>query len=352
MLVEALGEVEQVLLLPLFARHAVLAAVDVDIDLGHRSLLPLASTSRTDSIATTSRRATSAELSSSRLALALTLSSSAASLERSATQLLRVGLDARMRPAHPAIEPTHAGFEARKCAIQPSGGGLISLFGVLFGTAPPHDGKRAIPLVTIAQSWSVAATPAARGLTLTGQTNLLSLNAASPGEVRGARIPGLFNAAESGSHAQFRPSQRDGQRHPLPAMDAVEKANSGHPGLPMGVADIATVLFTKVMKFDPADPHWPDRDRFILSAGHGSMLLYSALYLLGYEDMTIDRASRSSASSARRPPAIRNIGYRPGHRDHHAARSARASPTRSASPSPRPSSPPSSAPTSSTTTPG
>lgn len=72
------------------------------------------------------------------------------------------------------------------------------------------------------------------------------------------------------------------------AMDAVEKANSGHPGLPMGCADIATVLFTKVMKFDPANPHWADRDRFILSAGHGSMLLYSSLYLLGYGDMTID----------------------------------------------------------------
>jgi transketolase len=73
------------------------------------------------------------------------------------------------------------------------------------------------------------------------------------------------------------------------AMDAVEKANSGHPGLPMGVADIATVLFTKVMKFDPADPWWADRDRFILSAGHGSMLLYASLYLLGYEEMTIDQ---------------------------------------------------------------
>jgi transketolase len=57
------------------------------------------------------------------------------------------------------------------------------------------------------------------------------------------------------------------------AMDAVEKANSGHPGLPMGCADIATVLFTKVMKFDPQHPEWPDRDRFVLSAGHGSMLL-------------------------------------------------------------------------------
>jgi len=72
------------------------------------------------------------------------------------------------------------------------------------------------------------------------------------------------------------------------AMDAVEKANSGHPGLPMGAADIATVLFTKYLKFDPKDPHWADRDRFILSAGHGSMLLYALLYLTGYEDITID----------------------------------------------------------------
>ncbi len=72
------------------------------------------------------------------------------------------------------------------------------------------------------------------------------------------------------------------------SMDAVEKAASGHPGLPMGAADIATVLFTRVMKFDPKSPKWPDRDRFVLSAGHGSMLLYSSLYLLGYEDMTIE----------------------------------------------------------------
>ena len=73
------------------------------------------------------------------------------------------------------------------------------------------------------------------------------------------------------------------------SMDAVEKANSGHPGLPMGAADVATVLFTKFLKFDPQNPHWADRDRFILSAGHGSMLLYSLLYLTGYEDMTIDQ---------------------------------------------------------------
>ncbi|CZT33083.1 transketolase [Rhizobium sp. 9140] len=72
------------------------------------------------------------------------------------------------------------------------------------------------------------------------------------------------------------------------AMDAVEKANSGHPGLPMGAADIATVLFTKYMKFDPKNPNWPDRDRFVLSAGHGSMLLYALLYLTGYPDMTIE----------------------------------------------------------------
>ena len=73
------------------------------------------------------------------------------------------------------------------------------------------------------------------------------------------------------------------------AMDAVEKAKSGHPGLPMGAADIATVLFTQFLKFDAADPRWPDRDRFILSAGHGSMLLYALLYLTGNEDMTLDQ---------------------------------------------------------------
>jgi transketolase len=73
------------------------------------------------------------------------------------------------------------------------------------------------------------------------------------------------------------------------AMDAVEKANSGHPGLPMGAADVATVLFTQFLKFDAADPKWPDRDRFILSAGHGSMLLYALLYLTGNADMTLDQ---------------------------------------------------------------
>ncbi|MFG1364780.1 transketolase [Xanthobacter versatilis] len=75
-------------------------------------------------------------------------------------------------------------------------------------------------------------------------------------------------------------------------MDAVEAANSGHPGLPMGAADIATVLFTKVLKYDPTRPFWPDRDRFVLSAGHGSMLLYSVLHLAGYEKVTIEEIKR------------------------------------------------------------
>ena len=72
------------------------------------------------------------------------------------------------------------------------------------------------------------------------------------------------------------------------AMDAVETAKSGHPGLPMGAADIATTLFTRFLKYDAGDPRWPDRDRFILSAGHGSMLLYALLHLMGVEGMTIE----------------------------------------------------------------
>src|SRR5947209_977675 len=90
------------------------------------------------------------------------------------------------------------------------------------------------------------------------------------------------------------------------AMDAVEQSKSGHPGLPMGAADIATVLFTRFLKFDPADPGWPDRDRFVLSAGHGSMLLYALLYLLGYKGMTIEEIKR-----------FRQLGsLTPGHPEH------------------------------------
>jgi transketolase len=76
------------------------------------------------------------------------------------------------------------------------------------------------------------------------------------------------------------------------AMDAVEQAKSGHPGMPMGMADIATVLFTQFLRFDPQAPDWPDRDRFVLSNGHGSMLLYGLLHLTGYPDMTMDEIRR------------------------------------------------------------
>ena len=76
------------------------------------------------------------------------------------------------------------------------------------------------------------------------------------------------------------------------AMDAVQKAESGHPGMPMGMADVATVLFTRFLKFDAAHPEWPDRDRFVLSAGHGSMLLYALLYLTGYPGMDIEQIER------------------------------------------------------------
>src|SRR5437588_9486408 len=72
------------------------------------------------------------------------------------------------------------------------------------------------------------------------------------------------------------------------AIDAVEAAKSGHPGMPMGMADVATALWTRFLKFDAADPRWPDRDRFVLSAGHGSMLLYALLYLTGYQGVTLD----------------------------------------------------------------
>lgn len=90
------------------------------------------------------------------------------------------------------------------------------------------------------------------------------------------------------------------------SMDAVQKANSGHPGMPMGMADVATVLFSKFMKFDPKNPTWANRDRFILSAGHGSMLMYSLAYLTGYHEMTIDQIKN-----------FRQLGYKTaGHPEH------------------------------------
>jgi len=95
------------------------------------------------------------------------------------------------------------------------------------------------------------------------------------------------------------------------AIDAVEKAKSGHPGMPLGMADVATVLFSRFLKFDAADPTWPDRDRFVLSAGHGSMLLYALLYLTGYRDMTLDelKAFRQWGSKT---PGHPEYGHTPG----------------------------------------
>jgi transketolase len=95
------------------------------------------------------------------------------------------------------------------------------------------------------------------------------------------------------------------------SMDAVEAANSGHPGMPMGMADVATVLFTKALKYDAGAPGWPDRDRFVLSAGHGSMLLYALLYLTGAPDMTLDEIKRFrqlGSKTAGHP----EYGYAPG----------------------------------------
>ena len=101
------------------------------------------------------------------------------------------------------------------------------------------------------------------------------------------------------------------------SMDAVEAAKSGHPGMPMGMADAATALFADHLKFDASAPDWPDRDRFVLSAGHGSMLIYSLLHLSGYADMTMDQLRNfrqvgaitaghpkpATPAGSRRPPA-------------------------------------------------
>src|SRR5678815_6076787 len=84
------------------------------------------------------------------------------------------------------------------------------------------------------------------------------------------------------------------------AADAVEKANSGHPGMPMGMADIATVLWLRFLRYQPNDPQWPNRDRFVLSNGHGSMLLYSMLHLAGY-DLPIEELQRFRQLGSRTP---------------------------------------------------
>jgi transketolase len=95
------------------------------------------------------------------------------------------------------------------------------------------------------------------------------------------------------------------------SMDAVHRAKSGHQGMPLGMADVATVLWTKVLKFDAADPNWPDRDRFVLSAGHGSMLLYSLLHLTGFEAMTMDQI-RNFRQWGSLTPGHPEYGHTPG----------------------------------------
>ncbi|MSO89217.1 MAG: transketolase [Rhodospirillaceae bacterium] len=95
------------------------------------------------------------------------------------------------------------------------------------------------------------------------------------------------------------------------AMDGVQKANSGHPGMPMGMADVATVLFSRFLRFDPAHPEWPDRDRFVLSAGHGSMLQYALLYLTGYPGMTVEEL-RNFRQLNSKTPGHPEYGHTPG----------------------------------------
>jgi transketolase len=95
------------------------------------------------------------------------------------------------------------------------------------------------------------------------------------------------------------------------AIDAVEKAKSGHPGMPMGMADVATVLFSRFLKFDAGDPKWPDRDRFVLSAGHGSMLLYALLFLTGFEGVTLDEL-KSFRQWGSKTPGHPEYGHTPG----------------------------------------
>jgi transketolase len=136
-------------------------------------------------------------------------------------------------------------------------------------------------------------------------------------------MPPLAAAAAAAAPAASSEARTDATLHHYPehqrmanairalAMDAVEQAKSGHPGLPMGAADIATVLFGRFLKFDPADPAWPDRDRFVLSAGHGSMLIYALLHLLGYEKMTIEEIKRFRQLGSL-TPGHPEFGHTPG----------------------------------------
>ena len=168
-----------------------------------------------------------------------------------------------------------------------------------------------------------------------------------PSGKAGRRV--LLDPGRPGIHLLDLPTSRTKGRHVSPvasaqtleercidtirflAVDGVQKAKSGHPGMPMGAAAVAHTLFTRHLRFDPADPAWPDRDRFVLSAGHGTMLLYSLLHLTGYD--LPRRPAVPSASGAAGRPATPSTGTPPASR-RPPARSARASPTPSAWPSP------------------
>ena len=125
-----------------------------------------------------------------------------------------------------------------------------------------------------------------------------------------------MTAAQSVTAHEFAPApsmDHDGMANAIRflAADAVQQANSGHPGMPMGMADAATVLFSRFLKFDSAVPDWPDRDRFVLSAGHGSMLLYALLHLTGYEGMTMDER-RNFRQLGARTAGHPEYGHAPG----------------------------------------
>ncbi len=123
----------------------------------------------------------------------------------------------------------------------------------------------------------------------------MSANASSTAAAVSSGRRGAMAASSAVSHARMANAIR------ALAMDAVEQAKSGHPGMPMGMSDVATVLFSQFLKFDPADPAWPDRDRFVLSAGHGSMLIYALLYLTGYAAVTLDEIKRFRQLGSKTP---------------------------------------------------
>src|SRR5256712_11097637 len=167
------------------------------------------------------------------------------------------------------------------------------------------------------------ASPPTRRRSLTPLSRMLEPRSSNP-LAPAMTSPKSLLAAASASAAQTTPVRRD-ERAPATrarhdrmanairalAMDAVEQAKSGHPGLPMGAADVATVLFTRFLKFDAAGPAWPDRDRFVLSAGHGSMLIYALLHLPGYEKMTIEEIKRflqPGSSTPRHPENLLTPG--------------------------------------------